>query len=121
MVRVEVLEERVIKLRAWLLARVKLAKITGEDKKTRFRVLVTYAFPEDKVFGRGRSWNSVTDWNPDPEQVRHLADVIELFDEKATRLELEYEEQEEAPKEEPPSEPEEPETEEVDMSEIFKS
>ena len=84
----KVLEERVIKLRAWLLARVKLAKLVDADKKTRYRVLVTYAFPSDKLYGKGRSWNSISDWNPDSEQLRHLADVIDLFDEKVEKLEL---------------------------------
>lgn len=88
MAKISILEERVIKLRAWLIARVKLAKVLGDSGETRYRVLVTYAFPEDKIFGKGRSWNSLSDWNPDPEQLRHLADVIDLFQEKADKLEL---------------------------------
>jgi len=93
MVELKVLEERVIKLRAWLLARVKLAKLVDADKRARYRVLVTYAFPSDKLYGKGRRWNSISDWNPDSEQLRHLADVIDLFDEKAGKLELYGEEE----------------------------
>jgi len=96
--KISILEERVIKLRAWLIARVKLAKIAGDSGETRYRVLVTYAFPEDKVFGKGRSWNSISDWNPDSEQLRHLADVVDLFEEKAGKLELFGEEGEEEEK-----------------------
>jgi len=100
MVELKVLEERVIKLRAWLLARVKLAKLVDADKRARYKVLVTYAFPSDKVYGKGRSWNSISDWNADSEQLRHLADVIDLFDEKAAKLELFGEENSKHEKEE---------------------
>lgn len=90
MAKVKTIEERAVKLKNIIL-RPKLLKIN--DGTPRFVTAVQIAVPEDKVYRRGNSrWMSVTIWNPDFEQFRLVADLIELLDEKAAKLEIELQE-----------------------------
>jgi len=88
MVKVKTIEERAMKVKN-IIFRPKLLKIMQDDGTPRFVTVVQIAVPEDKLYRRvGSRWTSVTIWNPDPEQLRLVADILHILDDKAAKLEL---------------------------------